>query len=70
MQGSKTGRKPDDLSRVNLHETWEIEYWCAHFDTTPEHLRAAVDRAGPSTAEIERELKAAGRAAFQNTGED
>ena len=70
MEGTKTLRQPDDLSRVNLGEDWEIEWWTAHFETTPDELRAVHQRVGPSAAEIRRELQVAAKKAFQNTGED
>ncbi len=70
MQGSKSGRTPADMSRVRLDEAWEVEWWSAHFKTTPERLREVHSRVGPSAAEIDRELKHAGHEAFKNTGED
>ena len=70
MEGSKGGRKPGDLSHVGIHEDWEVHFWSMHFNTTPERLKAAHNRVGPSAAEIEKELKHAGHVAFQNTGED
>ena len=70
MLGSKPDRKPADLSRVSLHEDWEVHFWSTHFETTAERLRAAVERVGPSAAEVEAELKHAGHEAFKNTGED
>lgn len=70
MQGSNSGRKPADMSRVAIHEDWEVHFWSTHFNTTPERLREVHARVGPSAAEIERELKHAAKEAFQNTGED
>ena len=70
MLGTKPHRKPDDLSRINVHEEWEVEWWSTHFDTTPERVRWAVERVGHSPAEVAAELKHAAHEAFKNTGED
>jgi hypothetical protein len=39
-------RVPADLAAVNLHESWEITYWCAHFRCTEAQLRAAMKECG------------------------
>jgi hypothetical protein len=70
MEGSKANRKPADLSRINVDEGWELEWWSAHFQTTPERVRWAVSRSGPTPAEVEAQLKHAAHEAFKNTGED
>ncbi len=63
-------RAPADSSRINLGEEWEIQWWCTKFGCTEIALRRAVDIAGPSAADIEREIKKAGKEAMKNTGED
>ena len=63
-------RSPADPARVTLAEEWEVRWWCDRFGCTEVALRRAVDEAGPSAADVERKLKAAGREAFKNTGED
>ena len=70
MLGSKSHPKPADLSRVNLQEEWEVTWWCDQFGCTPVALRAAVDKVGPTAAQVEAQLKHAAHEAFQNTGED
>jgi hypothetical protein len=39
---NKTG--PQDASRVNVHERYEVEYWSKRFGVTPERLKEAVER--------------------------
>jgi uncharacterized protein DUF3606 len=63
-------RIPSDMTRVDLDEDWETRWWCDRFGCTEVELRNAVRKVGPSTADIERELKQAGKQAFKNTGED
>ena len=52
---SKTG--PQDASRVNIHERYEVEYWSKRFGITPERLKEAVEKAGTSVSAVEAELK-------------
>ncbi len=66
----KDDRAPHDLTRVGLEEDWEVQYWCARFETDAEALRACVVRVGPRVEDVEAELHSAARQAFKNTGED
>jgi hypothetical protein len=63
-------RVPTDPNTVNLAEDWEVRWWCDRFGCTEVALRRAVDRAGPSAAEIERHLREAAKESLKNTGED
>jgi hypothetical protein len=64
------GRVPSDTTQVSLEEDWEVRWWCDQFGCTEVALRNAVRKAGPSAEDVQRELKAAGKQAFTNTGED
>ena len=70
MLVDKEQRTPTDLTRVNLEEDWEVQYWCERFATTEAQLRACVLKAGPHVADIEQRLKKAQKEALKNTGED
>ena len=63
-------KAPADLSRVNLAEDWEVEYWCERFATTEAQLRACVLKAGPRVEDVEKRLKDAQKQALKNTGEN
>ena len=52
---SKTG--PEDAQRVNIHEAYEVEYWCRKFGCTAEQLKTAVKNVGVMAADVEAELK-------------
>ncbi len=52
---NKTG--PQDASRINIHESYELEYWTKKFGVTPDQLRAAVAKAGTSATAVEKALK-------------
>jgi hypothetical protein len=52
----KTKIGPQDASRINVHEKYEVEYWSKKFNVTPEQLKAAVARVGVSAKAVETEL--------------
>lgn len=41
-------RGPQDASRVNVSEAWEVAYWTKKFGVTPDELRQAVLQVGTS----------------------
>jgi len=57
MADDKTKTGPQDAARVNVHEDYEVAYWCKRFGCTPEALRAAVRKAGVMVSDVEAELK-------------
>jgi hypothetical protein len=48
MADNLQDRGPQDRSRINVNERWELQYWTKHFGVSEEQLRSAVERAGPS----------------------
>jgi hypothetical protein len=50
-------RGPADRSRVNIHEPWEVRWWCREFGCTESQLRAAVQAVGVSADAVRRRLK-------------
>lgn len=50
-------RRPQDSSRVNIHEQWELEYSSQHFGVTPERLRQAVQAVGPMVNDVRQRLR-------------
>jgi len=63
-------RTPADPTRVNLGEEWEVRWWCTKFGCTEVQLRSAIGTAGPTTVDVERELKKHGKEILKNMGED
>src|SRR5436853_7390395 len=55
MSDDLKNRGPQDRSRVNLNEKWEIRYWTKEFGGNEEQLREAVQKAGPSAEAVRRE---------------
>ena len=57
MSDDKTKTAPQDASKINIHEDYEVRYWTKTFGVTPEQLREAVAKVGTSAAAVETELK-------------
>lgn len=53
----KKQTSPQDAARVNVHEDYEVRYWCEKFGCSAEELKAAVQRVGVSAAAVEAALK-------------
>jgi hypothetical protein len=56
MPDDTTKRGPQDRSRVNVHEDWELRYWSKEFGVTPERLKEAEKAVGPMVDNIKRHL--------------
>jgi len=56
MADDLTNRQPQDASRVNLHEEWEVQSWTSKFGVSADRLKRAVIKMGHSAAAVEREL--------------
>lgn len=48
MSDDKTKTGPQDASRVNIHEDYEVGYWTKKFGVSKEKLKDAVDTVGVS----------------------
>jgi hypothetical protein len=57
MADDKTKIRPQDSSRINIHEDYEVQYWTKKFGCTKEQLEAAVKKVGVSVSAVETELK-------------
>jgi hypothetical protein len=49
-------RGPQDRSRINVNEAWELQYWSRKFGVSEEQLKTAVKAAGPSVEAVSRHL--------------
>jgi hypothetical protein len=50
----KTGRADD--TRINVNESYELQYWSEKFGVTRDELRDAVKAVGPMVSDVRREL--------------
>jgi hypothetical protein len=56
MPDDRSKTRPQDASRINIHEQYEVEYWSKKFGVTAEALKAAVAKVGTSAEAVERQL--------------
>ena len=61
MDDPKT-RGPQDSSRVNTEQDYEVRYWTQEFGVTEKQLRQAVQRVGSSADKLREHLRSARRA--------
>ena len=56
MSDDLSKRRPQDASKVNVNETWELEYWSNKFGVTKERLKEAVKAVGTSAVVVQNYL--------------
>ncbi|MCD1117556.1 DUF3606 domain-containing protein [Chryseobacterium turcicum] len=49
-------KKPLDSTRVNVNESWELDYWSKKIGVTKERLKEAVKAVGTSAAAVQKYL--------------
>lgn len=45
-----------DRDRINVHETYELEYWAKKWGVSHDRLKQAEKKVGPMVKDIQREL--------------
>lgn len=48
---------PQDRSRINVHEEWEVRYWTEALGVSKEQLTELVKEVGPSVAAVRQRLQ-------------
>lgn len=56
MSDDLTKRRPQDPTKINVHERWELDYWCEKFGVTAEKLMAAVRAVGVQVKDVKKHL--------------
>ena len=56
MSDDLNKKRPQDASKINVHETWELNYWSSKFGVTNEQLKNAVKTGGTSAAAVKSHL--------------
>ena len=49
-------RQPEDPTKVNVNQAWEVEFRCKEWNVTPAKLKEAVKAVGPSVAKVKTYL--------------
>jgi hypothetical protein len=52
---SKTGKGDD--SRINVNESYELQYWSEKFGVSKDQLKKAVEAVGPTVDAVKEYLK-------------
>ena len=53
----KNTQGPQDRSRINVNESYELQYWSERFGISREELKNVVDKVGVSVSAVEDALK-------------
>jgi hypothetical protein len=56
MSDDKTKTGPQDASRINVNEDYEVDYWTKALGVSAETLRRAVDQVGVSADAVRAHL--------------
>ena len=59
MSDNLSNRGPQDASKINVHESWELDYWSKKFGVTKDELKKAVSEVGTSAKKVEEHFKPA-----------
>ena len=49
-------RGPQDRSKINMQEAYEVKYWARELGVSREELQKTVDKVGNSAAAVRKEL--------------
>jgi hypothetical protein len=50
-------RGPPDRKRINVNETWELNWWAKELGVSPAEVISAVRAVGPMAADVRRHLR-------------
>lgn len=56
MADDPSKRGPADRSRINVHESHEVQYWTKELGVTEQQLKVAVAKVGVMATNVRREL--------------
>jgi hypothetical protein len=54
----KNNRGPQDRSRINLSEDYEVRYWTEALGVSEDQLKQAIEKVGNSAEKVRQELAA------------
>lgn len=56
MSDDLTRRKPEDPTKINVNQSWEMNYWTKKLGVTEQQLRTAVSAVGPLVKNVKSYL--------------
>ncbi len=57
MSDDLNNRGPQDRSRINMSEKWEVQYWTKELGVSEEELRQIIQQAGNNVTAVRQHLK-------------
>ena len=57
MSDNLENRGPQDASKVNVGEVWEVAYWTKKFGVSADELKQAVKQVGTSADKLGQHFK-------------
>ena len=60
MSDDLTRRRPEDPNKINVNQSWEIDYWTNKFGVDVATLKEAVSAVGQMVVDVEKWLKGNG----------
>lgn len=49
-------KAPEDPTKINMNQSWEVDYWMGKFGVTKAKLQEAVNAVGVMVADVKRYL--------------
>lgn len=49
-------RQPEDPNKINVNQSWELNYWTDTLGVSEQKLRAAVSAVGPLVKDVKKYL--------------
>ena len=56
MSDDLTKKRPQDASKINVHEPWEVNWWCHELGVSKAQLVAGVNAAGVMAVAVRKHL--------------
>ena len=56
MSDDLTKKRPQDASKINIHEPYEVNWWCHEFGCSKDQLVRAVQAVGVFAAAVKKYL--------------
>ena len=50
-------RVPEDPQKININQSWEVEYWTKKLHISEKKLHALVAKVGVNVADVKKELQ-------------
>ena len=50
-------RVPEDPQKININQSWDVEYWTKELHISEKKLRALVAKVGVNVADVKKELQ-------------